>query len=130
MGFEHIERQAQGDIEEILLRMVKRLLVHAAAERGQDAVTEQQIDGRQDQARYHRQRHSVAHASARVLLVPASQADADIGTAAVADHHRYCQRHDGQGKDHRVSGVAVGAEVVGVGNKDLVHNVVKRRYQQ
>ena len=45
---EHIERNAQGDIEEIFLRVAEGLLVHRAAEHGDDAVCENEIYRRQD----------------------------------------------------------------------------------
>lgn len=64
------------------------------------------------------------------LFVVPAQADADKGTAAVTDHHRDGQRHHRQRKHHRIGGVAVGAEIVCVGNKNLIHDVVKCCHQQ
>jgi hypothetical protein len=44
----HIERDAQGDIEEVFLRVVEGLLIHRAAEHGDDSVCENEIYRRQD----------------------------------------------------------------------------------
>ena len=64
------------------------------------------------------------------LLVVPPQADTDESAAAVPDHHRDGQRYHSHRKDNCVCGIAVGAEVICVGNKDLIHNVVECRYQQ
>ena len=66
----------------------------------------------------------------RGILVIPPQADADKGAAAVSNHHRDRQRHHGQGKHHRIGGIAIGAEIVCIGNENLIHNVVERRHQQ
>ena len=126
----HIEGNAQGDIEKVLLGEVKGLLVHPAAEGRQNGVCQQQVQQRHHQAGDHAQRHGAADAAVGVLLVPGAQADADVGAAAVADHDGHRQGHHRQGKHHRVGGVAVGAQVGRVGDEDLVHNVVQRRHQQ
>ena len=60
-----------------------------------------------------------------VVVCAGAEADAHEGAAAFAYHDSQCERHDGQRKDHRVGRVAVGAEVGGVGNKNLVNNVVE-----
>ena len=52
---EHIKRDAQGDVEEILLRTAEGLLVDGAAEHGDDAIGEDQIHRRQHQAGGYRQ---------------------------------------------------------------------------
>jgi len=49
-----------------------------------------------------------------------TQADADKGTAAVADHHGYSNSGYGQGEHHRVGGVPIGAQLIGVGDKNLI----------
>lgn len=59
-----------------------------------------------------------------------AEADAHEGAAAVAYHDGQCERHDGQRKDHRVGRVAVGAQIAGVGDKNLIHDVVQRAHQQ
>ena len=58
------------------------------------------------------------------------KADADEGAAAVTDHHRNSQRHYRQGEHNGVGGVAVRAQIAGVCNKDLVHDVIQRTHQQ
>ena len=58
------------------------------------------------------------------------KADADERAAAVTDHHRNGQCHHRQGKYNGVGGVAVGAQIAGVCNKDLVYDVVQRTHQQ
>ena len=127
---EHIKRDAQGDVEEILLRTAESLLVDGAAEHGDDAVGEDQIHRRQHQAGGHGQHHGVAHAAAGPLAVTAAQGHADKGAAAVPHHHGDGQGHHRQGEHHRVGGVAVGPQIVGVGNEDLVHDVVQGSHQQ
>lgn len=55
---------------------------------------------------------------------------ADKGAAAVPHHHGDGQGHHRQGEHHRVGGVAVGPQIAGVGNEDLVHDVVQCPHQQ
>ena len=45
---EHIERDAQRDIKEVFLRVVEGLLIHRAAEHGDDSVCENEVYRRQD----------------------------------------------------------------------------------
>ena len=55
---------------------------------------------------------------------------ADEGAAAVPDHDGNRQGDHGQRKDHRIGGISVGAQVAGVGDEDLVHDVVQRADQE
>ena len=59
-----------------------------------------------------------------------AQADADEGAAAISHQNGDRQSHHRQREDYRIGGVAVGAEITGVGNEDLVHDVVKGAHQQ
>ena len=127
---EHIEGDAQRDVEEILLRIAEGLGIDGAAEHGQDLIGKQQVQRRQNQTAAHRQYHCVAHGPAGILSPALAQRDTDEGAAAVTDHDGDGQRHHSQGKDHRISGVSVGAQIAGVGDEDLIHDVVERPYQQ
>ena len=62
------------------------------------------------------------------LVLP--KADADEGAAAVTDHHGNGQRYYRQGEHDGVGGVAVGAQIAGVCNKDLIHDVIQCADQQ
>ena len=46
----HIEWDAHGDVEEVFLRVVEGLLIHRAAEHGDDGVCENEVYRRQDKA--------------------------------------------------------------------------------
>ena len=127
---EHIKRDAQGNIKEILLRVLKRLLIHRSSEHGDNVGRKEQIQRGQHQAAGQGHHHGAADAALCVLLFAFSQADADKGAAAVAHHDRNGQRHHGQREHHRVGCIAVGAQVAGVGDEDLVDNVVKRADQK
>ena len=127
---EHVERHAQRDIEEVFLRMMVGLGVHRAAEHGQNGIGKEQVDGREHKAADHAQHHRVAHALLCAVHFVLPKADADEGTAAVTDHDRDGQRHHREREHHRVGGIAVGAEVAGIGNEDLVHDVVQCADQQ
>ena len=58
------------------------------------------------------------------------KADADEGAAAITDHHAIASATTVRGENDRIGGVAIRAEIAGVGNKDLVHDVVQRTHQQ
>ena len=127
---EHIEGDAQRDVEEILLRIAEGLGIDGAAEHGQDLIGKQQVQRRQHQTAACRQHHGVAHGSAGILSLALAQRDTDEGAAAVTDHDGDGQRHHSQGKDHRISGISVGTQIAGVGDEDLIHDVVERPHQQ
>ena len=86
---EHIKRNTERDIEEILLRMTEGLLVDRAAEHGDDAVGKDEIHDGQDEAACHGQHNGVADAALGFADFVSAQCHADKGTAAIADHDGY-----------------------------------------
>ena len=110
--------------------MVVGLGVHRSAEHGENVVCKDQMERGQHNAAGQTHDHRIADAPLCLGDLVLSKADADEGAAAVTDHHGNGQRHHRQGEHHRVGGVAVGAQIAGVGNKDLVHDVVQRTHQQ
>ena len=66
----------------------------------------------------------------RILAGVSSQRDAHERAAAVADKHGDAQGYHRQRENHGVGRVAIRAEIAGVRNKNLVHDVIKRAYQQ
>lgn len=126
----HIKGDSRGDVEEILPGMMKDLGIDGAAEHGNDGIRENQVNCGEHQSADHRHDHGVAHAASGGFGILFSQADADEGAAAVTDHYRDSQCHDGQGEYHGIGGVAVGAKVAGIGDKNLVNDVIKRAHQK
>ena len=127
---EHIERNTERDIEEIFLRTAEGFLVDRAAEHGDDAVGKDEIHDGQDEAACHGQHNGVADAALGLADFASAQRHADKSAAAVADHDGDRQRHDCQRKHDGVGGVAVRAEIAGVGDEDLVNDVIQRAHQQ
>ena len=91
---EHVEGDAQGDPEEVLLGALHGALVDVAAEGVENRVGGQQVHGGQQGAGYDTDQDGIAHTAVSLLLVVPAQADADKGAGSVADHHG-----DGQGDD-------------------------------
>ena len=110
--------------------MPEGFLVDRSAEHGDDAVCKEEIYRRQNQTACHGQHHRIAHTALCSGGFPHAQRHADEGAAAVTNHDGYGQRHHRQRKHHGVGGVAVRAEVAGVGNENLVNDVVQCPYQQ
>ena len=110
--------------------MVVGLGVDRSAEHGKNGVRKNQIERGQHNAADQTQHHCIADASLCLGDLVLPKADADEGTAAVTDHDCDCQRYHRQGEHDGVGGVAVGAQIAGVCNKDLVHDVVQRADQQ
>ena len=110
--------------------MVIGLGVDRSAEHGKNGIRKNQIERRQHNADDQTHDHRVADAPLCFGDLVLPKADADEGAAAVADHHRDRQRHHRQGKHNGVGGIAVRAKIAGVGNKDLVHDVVQCADQQ
>lgn len=127
---EHIKGDAQCNPEEVLLRQPEGFFIDRTAEQRQQRFAEHQIAGRQQQAGGHAAQHGAADAAAGILRLFPAQTEADEGTAAVADHDGYSQRDDRQGKNHRIGRVAVGTEVAGIGDEDLIDDIIQRRHQQ
>ena len=83
------------------------------------------IDDRQQDAAHQTYDDSIAYAPLcfKDFILP--KTDADKGTAAVTDHDRNSQCHNRKREHDGVGGVAVGAQIAGVCNKDLVHDVIQ-----
>lgn len=126
---EHVERDAQGNIEEILLRVVEGLLIDCSTEHRNDGIGKDEVDGGQHKTAGHGQNDRIAHAVLRFAYLISAQAYADKGAAAVPHQDGDGQCHHRQRKDHRIGGVAVGTEITGIGDEDLVHDVVKGAHQ-
>ena len=127
---EHIERDAERNPEKVFPRMGEGLLVDASAEERQNRVHEQQVQRRQNDACNQTERDGVAYGSMRLVCPTLAEFDADVSAGAVANHDRHGQRDDRQRKHDRIGGVAVGAEIVRVGNENLVYDIVQRGDQQ
>ena len=126
----HIEWDAQGNPEEILLGLDKSFLIHPAPKHTENGFLEYQIKSRQNQADNHRQHHGVTNAATGVILGACSQADTDISAATIPYQYGNSQGHYCQRKHHCVGRVAIRAQVTCVGNEDLVYNVIQSSYQQ
>ena len=127
---EHIKGHAQGDIEEVFLGVVIGLGVDRSTEHGENGICKDQIHSSQNDAADQTHHHRIPDAPLCLGNFVLPKADADEGAAAVTDHHGNGQCHHRQGEHHRVGSVAVRAQIAGVGNKDLVHDVIQRTHQQ
>ena len=126
----HIKRHTQRDIKEILLGVVVGLGVHRSAEHGKNGVRKNQIERGQHNAADQTHHHRIADAPLCLGDLVLPKADTDKGAAAVTDHHGNSQCHNRQGEHDGVGGVAVGAQIAGVCNKDLIHDVIQCADQQ
>ena len=106
------------------------LLVDRSAEQGKNGLAEDEVDCRQHKAARHAEHDRIADGFVRVLAGIAPQRDAHKRAAAIADKHRDAERHHRQRENDRVGSVAVRAEVAGVGDEELIDDVVKRPDQQ
>lgn len=127
---EHVKRNAQGDVEKIFLRVMKGLLIDRAAEHGDDLRLKDQIDRGQNKTADNTHNDGVAHALFCCFFFLFAKADADKRAASVADHNGDRQRYDGERKYDHVGGISVRAEIAGVGNKDLVNDIIERADQK
>ena len=127
---EHIKGDAQRDIEEIFLRVVIGLGVHRSAEHSQNGVRKNQIERSQHNAADQTHHHRIADAPPCLGNFVLSKADTDKSAAAVTDHHGNGQCHHRKREHDGVGGIAVGAQIAGVCNKDLVHDIIQRTHQQ
>ena len=110
--------------------MMIGLGVDRSAEHGENGICKDQIHSGQNDAADQTHHHRVANAPPCLGDFVLAKADADKGAAAVTDHHGNGQRHHRKREHDRIGGVAVGAEVAGICNKDLVHDVVQCADQQ
>ena len=94
------------------------------------SILKNQIERRQHNAADQTHHYRVADAPLCLGDFVLPEADADEGAATVTNHHGDGQSHHRQGEHNGVGGVAVGAQIAGVCNKDLVHDVVQRTHQQ
>ena len=110
--------------------MVVGLGVHRSAEHGKNGVRKNQIERGQHNAADQTHHHRIADAPLCLGDFVLPKADADEGAAAITDHDGNGQRYHRQGENDRIGGIAIRAEIAGVCNKNLVHDVVQRTHQQ
>lgn len=122
---EHIKRDAEADVKEIFLGMAERFCVDGSAEHSNDGIGEYKVDCREDQTGGKDHHNRVSHALFRPVAFILAKADADIGAAAVTNHDRNGKSHNGKRKENRVRRIAVGAEIIRIGDKNLVNDVVE-----
>ena len=122
----HIKRYAQRNIEEIFVGVFVGLRIDGTAEHGDDLVRKDQINSCQNQTAHDDHDNGVAHAFFCCGPVVSAEADADKGAAAVTHHNGNRQSYHGQWENNGIGCVSVGTEITGVGNKNLVDDVVKK----
>ena len=125
-----VQRHAQGNPEEIFLRLLECPGIDAPAEPRQQRVREQQVCRHQDKLRDDADRYRSADGAVGILLLPCTKHQADERAAAVAEHDRNRQRRDRQRKDDRRCCVPDAAQVGRVRNEHLIDHVVQRRHDQ
>lgn len=126
----HVKGNAQGDVEKVFLRVMKGLLIDRAAEHGDDLRLKDQIDRGQNETADNTHNDGVTHALFGSFFFLLAKADADKRAASVADHNGDRQRYDSERKYDRVGGISIGAEIAGIGNKDLVNDIIERADQK
>lgn len=125
-----VQRHAQGNPEEIFLRLLECPGIDAPAEPRQQRVREQQVCRHQDKPRDDADRYRSADGAVSILLLPCAKHQADKRAVAVAEHDRNRQRRDRQRKDDRRCCVPDAAQVGRVRNEHLIDHVVQRRHDQ
>ena len=127
---EYIEGNPQRDPEKVDPGLLHRLFIYCAPEHGQDRISQRQVKKGDDQAHGQAQYDGIADGAGRILLLPPAQQNTDIGTGPVSDHDREGQGDDCQRKDDRICRIAIGSQIRGVGDEDLVDNIVESRDQE
>ena len=127
---EHVERDAQRNVKEILFGMFKSFCIYSPAEHGDDLVAEKQVKQRQDQTADDDHQDRITDTPFRPLRLFHTQAQTHKGTASVPDHDCDRQSDHCEWEDHRVGCVSVRSQISGIGNKDLVYDVIEGPDQQ
>ena len=117
----HHERQTQTDDKPVFQRVGAQHI--GGAEEIQDGVDEPKKNRRQQDADHNDHGQRIAHTPTGFGGIPLAQFQAQVGGAAVTDHQREGQRHDGDGKHH--VGGAVAQVAYPPADEDLVYNVVQ-----
>ena len=99
--------------------------IDCTAEHSEDDVCKDQIDRSQHNAADQTHHNSVANALLCLADLILPKADADKGTAAITDHNCDGQRNHRQRKNNRVGGIAVGAKIGRICNKNLIHDIIQ-----
>lgn len=126
---EHIERDTQSDPKEIFFGKPESLIIDPGAKGVQDRHLEHKVDPHQHQADRNDRDDGAADAPAGVVLLLRAETDTDKGAASVSDHDGDGDGHHRHGKHHRVGGVPIRAKIVGVGDENLIDDIVKCRHQ-
>ena len=127
---EHIKRNAKRDPEKVFLCISEGSVIDPPAKQCQDRVHENQVNRGEHNTADDAEQHRIANAFVRVFFPVRAKAKADKSTAAIADHDGHGKRQHGQRENNRIGSVAVGAQIVCIGDKDLIHDIIQRSDQQ
>ena len=105
--------------------MMVGFLIDMSAEQGQNGILENQIDGGENQAYQNAEYDGTADTFMCIFFFVCAQTDADKCAAAVTDHNSKGKGDYRKRIDDCVGGISVRAEVAGICDKNLIHNVVE-----
>ncbi len=109
---------------------MKGFLIDSTAKHGDNAVCKNEVYGCQSKTADKDQYYCIANAAFCPGGFISAQCHTDEGAAAVSDHDGDGKGNHGQRENHGVGCVAVRAQIAGIGNKDLIDDVVERANQQ
>ena len=72
----------------------------------------------------------VSDAPVRLLLLSSSQAQAHKRTAAIANQNSDGERNHCQRENHCICRIPIRPQTIGIGNENLIHNIVQSGHQQ
>ena len=110
--------------------MLKGFLIDRTAEHGDDGVAESKVEHGENNACQNRQHDGVSHTALRFFCLVFSKTQAYKSAAAVTDHNGNGQGDDRKGKYHRISRIAIRSQIVGVGYKDLINDVIESAHEK
>lgn len=97
---------------------------------GENRGGENEINQREQNAAGNAEHNWVAYAARGVFRVLFTERNAYKGAAAVAYHYGDAERYYREREYNRIGGVSVGSQVVGIGDEDLINDVIERADQK
>ena len=110
--------------------MTEGLLIDRSSEHGDNLPAEYQVNETEHNTAGQRHNHGIAYTLFCPLRPLHAETQADEGAAAITDHHGEGQGYHRQREYHRIGSIAEGPEVGGIGNKNLVHDIIQGSHQQ
>ena len=127
---EHIKRDTGSDPEEVILCVPEGLFINRTSEHGEDRIREDEIQDHDQDPACQRKDHGISDSRCRITIPFTPEKDRHISTGTISNHDGHGKRDDRKRKNDGVGRISVRSEIAGIGDKDLIDDIIKGCHQK